>query len=164
MCSTYEVKAACTASHLSQGFHGTTKIYKVLVVRHVSEPGCSKGGRGGLGGVSTSFQLLSGGVKCYFNVLVIMVDRVIGDDGVVQQDQTASAALVVERAPPLIFISLSVIQEVAMSIPDKVGLSLFPWDELCWCCRVQEVLLKVELQREVMEGGRTAKSGGVVKG
>ena len=60
------------------------------------------GGRGGLGGGSTLFQLLTGGVGCYLDVLVIMVsvDRVIVDNGVVQQDQTASAALVVKRASP----------------------------------------------------------------
>ena len=53
-----------------------------------------------------AFQLLFAGVDCVFNVLVIIVnvDKAIDDDGVVEQDQTSSIALVAERAPAVEFI------------------------------------------------------------
>ena len=86
---------ACTASHIPQGLLGTTKLSEVHVVPHVSETRYSKDERGELGG--GSIQLLLGASGCVFNVLIVTVsaDRLIVDGGVVHQDQTASAALLV---------------------------------------------------------------------
>ena len=63
-----------STSHHSLGFLCTTKISKVLVVHHVSEPGWKQW--------TLRWQLLSGGEDCYLDVLVIMVsvDMVIVDD------------------------------------------------------------------------------------
>ena len=76
-----------------------------------------------------------GGVDCDLDVLDVLVIMVSVDDGVVQSDQTTSAALVVERAHTVRFISAAAIQEVEMSIPGEVGPPTFPWDESHWCCR-----------------------------
>ena len=64
--------------------------------------------------------------------LMTAVNRKVGDGGVVEKVEFAFAAVFEEGAFPVGFFVTSLVQAVAMSFPDGVGLASLSRDERDW--------------------------------